>query len=113
MMLCPPSVATDSQVGYFPNEGKVYKIPFYMPIAPNIPASAATDLGNIYHNKGNVLRTSQEISFIRQQLIPDCITDIQQIRNYPNAAVEAQINLTQQIDSMEDSEICLDAKILL
>lgn len=120
MTLRVPSIATDIQVGYSPNEGKVYKIPFHMPIAPNIPASATTDLGNISYflaasvtaTDGNILGTSQEINFIRQ-LIPDCNTDIQHIRNYPNAAVVAQINLTQQIDSTEDSKICLDAKILL
>jgi hypothetical protein len=119
MKLCVPNVATDSQVDYSPNEGKVYRIPFHMPIAPNRPASAATDLGNIScfvaasvtTTKGNVLGTSQEIYFIRQ-LISDCNTDIHHIRNYPNAAVVAQINLTLQIDSTEDSKFCLDARIL-
>lgn len=120
MTLSVPTVATDSQVGYLPNEGKVYRIPFHMPIAPNIPASAATDLGNISYllaasvttTEGNVLVTSHGIKFIRQ-LIPDCNTPIQHIRIYPNAAVVAQIGLTQQIDSTEDSTICLDAKIVL
>lgn len=91
-----------------------------MPIAPNIPASTATDVGNISYLlttsattiEGKTLGTSQEIIFIRR-LIPGCKNDIQHIRNYPNAAVVAQINLTQQIDSTETSTICLDAKILL
>ncbi|KAJ5443432.1 uncharacterized protein N7458_007304 [Penicillium daleae] len=120
MALCVPNLSTDSQVGYSPNDGKVYRILFHMPITPNMPASAATDLGNISYflaaslrtSEGNVLGTSQEISFTRQ-LIPDCNTDIQHIRNYPNGAVVAQINLSQQIDSTESSNISLDAKILL
>jgi hypothetical protein len=120
LTLCVPTLATESQVGYSPTGGKVYKIPFHMPIKPNIPASAATDLGNISYflaasvvtTNGNVLGTSKEMRIIRQ-LIPDCNTDIQHIRKYPNAAVVSQISLAQQVDRTDNSKVSLNTKILL
>ncbi|CEJ54916.1 hypothetical protein PMG11_01202 [Penicillium brasilianum] len=120
LMLCVPTLATESQVGYSPPDGNVYKIPFHMPIKPNIPASAATDLGKISYflaasvvtTNGNVLGTSKEMRIIRQ-LIPDCNTDIQHTRKYPNAAVVSQISLTQQVDATDNSKVSLHTKVSL
>jgi hypothetical protein len=120
LTLCVPHLASDSQVGYSPNEGTAYKIPFHLPIAPDTPASIVTDLGSISYylaasiitTEGNVLGASQGISLTRH-LIPDCDNDMEHTRNYSTSAAVSRITLAQRIDQTETSKILLDAMIHL
>lgn len=120
LTLCVPHLASDSHVGYSPNEGAVYKIPFHVPIAPDTPASVVTDLGSISYylaasiitTEGNVLGASQGINFTRH-LIPDCNNDMEHTRNYSSSAAVSRITLAQRIDQAETSKILLHAKIHL
>lgn len=114
-----PLFGTDSQVGYSPEEGKIYKIPFYMPISASIPPTSATVLGHISYflvaslstADGEISSTSQEIRFSRR-IIPEH-RSMQHTRIYPNSKLVTKVILTQDMTSMTRTDICLDAKVFV
>lgn len=121
LTLCVPHLASDSHVGYSPNEGTVYKIPFHVPFASDTPASVVTDLGSISYylaatiitTEGKGLGVSQGINFTRH-LIRDCNNDMEgHTRNYSTSAAVSRIILSQHMDQTEASKLLLDAKIHL
>ncbi|KAJ5595245.1 uncharacterized protein N7459_001453 [Penicillium hispanicum] len=119
MTLHMPLLGRDSQVGYSPEEGRIYKIPFYMPIPANIPPTSATNMGRISYFlvvsistvDGRTSSTSQEINLSRQ-IIPERSL-VRHTRIYPNSNLFTKIVLTQNIALTTKSTVSLNANVFV
>lgn len=119
LTLCLPTVLADSRVGYSPEEGTIYKIPFFIPVPTNIPPTTATELGSttlwiVASAKtadGDVITTRQEIQVIRR-IVPGG-DPIQHTRTSQTSKVINEVTLTQNPETSTRSKLPLTAKISL
>lgn len=119
LTLCVPIVLADSHVGYSPEKGNIYKIPFFVPVPANIPGTTATDLGSISTflvasittANGKVVGTSEEINVVHR-IIPES-DPIQHTRAYQTSKVVKSVTLAQSICASTHSNLSLLAKVSL
>jgi hypothetical protein len=117
--LCVPTVLADCRVGYSPEKGNIYKIPFFMPIPAGIPVTTATELGHASASlvastttaDGHTIGTSEEIK-VERQIIPGS-DPIQHTRTYPTSKVVKSVTLKQILGLGTNSHLSLAAKIFL
>lgn len=114
-----PHLGTDSQVGYSPDEGRIYKIPFHMPVPANLPPTSKTELGQVSYlivaftetASGESPVASQEIALCRKTAPENDI--IQHTRVYPNSKVLTKIIMTQSLAQIPKSNIPLTAEVFI
>lgn len=119
LTLCLPTVLADSRVGYSPEEGTAYKIPFFIPVPDNIPPTTVTELGSTTlfivasakRADGGVITTRQEIQVTRR-ILPGS-DPIQHTRTYATSKVINEVTLTQSPETSTRSKLPLTAKISL
>ena len=113
-----PHLGIDSQVGYSPDEGRIYKIPFHMPVPTNLPPSSKTDLGQVSYfivasaeTASGESAASREIALCRKRA-PENET-IQHARVYPNSKVLTKIIMTQSLAHVSKSNIPLTTEMFI
>ncbi|KAJ6007848.1 hypothetical protein N7540_011824 [Penicillium herquei] len=114
-----PHLYLEPQVGYSLQHGRIYKIPFHIPIPANLPSTLTTSLGEITYfvvasartTSGESLSGSEEITLL-QHLIPE--EDIvQRTRTYRNSNLVTKIILTQNITAITKSKLPVTAEVFV
>jgi hypothetical protein len=119
LTLCVPTVLDDCRLGYSPEKGNIYRIPFFMPTPVGIPGTTVTELGQVstflvastITRAGYAIGASKEIKVVRQ-IIPGS-DPIQHTRTYQSSTVVASVNIKQSLDSSTNSNISLTAEVFL
>lgn len=111
----------ECHVGNDPSRGKIFNVPFSIPISVNTPGTTTTAIGTIsyilvaYLNTigGHVIGTSEPIS-LHRQIIPGR-ESIEQTLTYPKSKAVSKIWFEQHMkaDTSESSKIPVDVRILL
>ena len=111
----------ECHVGNDPNRGKIFNVPFSIPISVNTPGTTTTTVGRISYTlvaylnttDGHVVGTSEPIS-LHRQIIPER-ESIEQTLTYPNSKAVSKIWLEQHMktNTSELSKIPVDIRILL
>lgn len=119
LTLTLPSSLADARVGYSPEEGIIYKIPFFIPVPANMPPTTVTELGRTSllivatatRTDAKIIDTSQELNVVRRMIIGD--DPIQHTRTYETSRVIKDVTIRQNFGACTGSKISLSAKISL
>ncbi|KAJ5701667.1 hypothetical protein N7488_009215 [Penicillium malachiteum] len=114
-----PHLFPELQVGYSLQKGRVYKIPFHIPIPANLPSTLTTGLGDIKYlvvasaitMRGEHLGASEEITLL-QHLIPEDDV-VERTRTYRNSNLVTKIILTQKIAAITSSKLPVTAEVFV
>ncbi|KAJ5724769.1 hypothetical protein N7493_006497 [Penicillium malachiteum] len=114
-----PHLSPELQVGYSLQKGRVYKIPFHIPIPANLPSTLTTSLGGIkYFVVASAITTlreplsaSEEITLLQHLILEDDL--VQRTRTYRNSNLVTKIILTQNIASILSSKLPVTAEIFV
>ncbi|KAJ5261354.1 hypothetical protein N7478_011949 [Penicillium angulare] len=114
-----PRLGPESQVGYSPENGRIYKIPFHLPIPGNIPGTARTELSDVSYCMvastntidGKTLNTSCDIQLVRR--ITQDSPSVQHTRGYPNSSLIKKMALTQDLTVSANSGISISLEIFV
>ncbi|KAJ5116621.1 hypothetical protein N7456_000969 [Penicillium angulare] len=114
-----PRLGPESQVGYSPENGRIYKIPFHIPIPANIPGTEKTALGDISYCMvaststidGKNLNTSCDTQLVRR--VTQDSPSVQHTRGYPKSSLIRKMALTQHLTANAKSGIPISLEIFV
>ncbi|KAJ5633572.1 hypothetical protein N7528_001414 [Penicillium herquei] len=114
-----PHLSPELQVGYSLQKGRIYKIPFHIPIPANLPSTLTTSLGYIKYfvvasaitTIGEHLGAREEITLL-QHLIPEDDL-VQRTRTYRNSNLVTKITFTQNMAAITSSNLPVTAKVFV
>ncbi|KAJ5081156.1 hypothetical protein N7456_013394 [Penicillium angulare] len=118
-LIVPIPVHHQSHVGNHPDRGKIFNVPFSLPISFNIPGTTTTPLGNISYSLvayvatsgGQVITTSDTLS-LRRHIVPER-EQIEHTRTYTRSKIVSEIRLEQNDSSNSQSNISVNIQVHL